>query len=79
MTANLKSEQNLQLEMLRTAPPRPPPARGRFAFIINTYNDPIAWPLVKSVIGFGVGVYLARKISEEWVLADAALTSGAKF
>ncbi|CAD5225998.1 unnamed protein product [Bursaphelenchus xylophilus] len=54
--------------------PRPPPATGRFSTLINTYNDPIKWPFVKSLIGFGVGVYLARKISEEWVLSEAGLS-----
>jgi hypothetical protein len=58
--------------MLRYGQPRPPPATGRFAWAINAYNDPGQWPFIKSLIGFGVGIYLARKISEEWVLADVA-------
>jgi len=52
--------------------PRPPPATGRFAFLVNAYEDPIQWPFIKSLLGFGVGIFLARKISEEWILADVA-------
>lgn len=45
-----------------------------FLYLINVtiFLDPIQWPFIKSLLGFGVGIFLARKISEEWVLADVA-------
>uniref|UniRef100_A0A914ICT6 Uncharacterized protein n=1 Tax=Globodera rostochiensis TaxID=31243 RepID=A0A914ICT6_GLORO len=42
---------------------RSPP--GKLAFFTNIYNDPFQWSFVKSVIGFGSGILVARLITEE--------------
>ncbi|KAF7638703.1 PRELI/MSF1 domain-containing protein [Meloidogyne graminicola] len=62
------------LMFFRAVPPSdqkpylPPP--GRFAIFSAIYNDNYYWSLSKSVIGFAVGIFVARHLSEEFSSAD---------
>jgi len=38
-------------------------ARSVVSIIKNLYNDPFQWQIVKSVVLFGIGVYVAREVS----------------
>ena len=63
-------------------PYRPPP--GKLSIFSNIYNDPYYWfvflkikncslklrSLTKSIVGFAVGVFVARHLSEELNSAD---------
>ncbi|EFO93905.1 hypothetical protein CRE_12777 [Caenorhabditis remanei] len=51
---------------MQGAPPAPPPLKTRFEIVNTVYNDPFFWSVFKGVIGFGVGVVVARSVSEEW-------------
>ncbi|EGT50221.1 hypothetical protein CAEBREN_17812 [Caenorhabditis brenneri] len=51
---------------MQGAPPPPPPLQTRFEIVNTVYNDPFFWSVFKGVIGFGVGVVVARSVSEEW-------------
>jgi len=37
--------------------------RRAVAIIKNIYNDPFQWQVAKSVILFGLGVYIAREVA----------------
>lgn len=60
-----------QFQQRPPPPPRRRPANRFVETFYNLYDDPLQWGLVKSSIGFIIGVIVARQVSEE--LANGGL------
>ncbi|KAK6750804.1 hypothetical protein RB195_002646 [Necator americanus] len=56
----------LTMFRVQQGPPTPPPINTRFAIINTIYNNPFHWSVFKGLVGFAVGVVIARTVSEEW-------------
>ncbi|KAJ1374542.1 hypothetical protein KIN20_037250 [Parelaphostrongylus tenuis] len=54
--------------MFRVQPnPAPPPIHTRIPIIDTIYNNPFYWSNFKGLVGFAIGVVVARSVSE-WSL-----------
>ncbi|XGW27280.1 hypothetical protein V3C99_007692 [Haemonchus contortus] len=51
---------------VQQGPSPPPQVHTRFPIFDSIYNNPFHWSVVKGLIGFVVGVVVARTVSEEW-------------